>query len=236
MQKKIDFCVQKKYRPIEKMNNTIIILQKFKKPHTTDLENKECLICLESFSIKLGEIVKLPCNCANSTYHITCVTTFLESGQNKNFCPHCKTPYVLVDSQQQPIEDAPRPEIIHYRYTYITIVHILSNTLMNVINISMVGEYEETNISSIVSKLLTVFYFCKLLVNICIMFYIKSDTEDLKSYLTMSYTIQTMLFVLLICLMSSIKNDFSSIALLMNNVFFSFTDLAFRIIIEYRNN
>lgn len=219
------------------MNNTIIILQKFKKPHTTDLENKECLICLESFSIELGEIVKLPCNCANSTYHITCITTFLESGQNKNFCPHCKTPYVLVEPQLQPIEVLPlRPDIIHYRYTYITVIHILSNTLMNVINISMIGEYKEPNVAGVVSKLLTAFYFCKLLVNICIMFYIKSDTEQLKSYLAMSYIIQTMLFVLLIYLMSSIENDFSSIALLMNNVFFSFTDLAFRIIIECRNN
>ena len=78
------------------MDNFIISnLEKFEKPNKDFIKNKECLICLESIDIEANKIVKLPCGCSNSVYHITCIKRLLDSGQNKNFCPHCKTKYVL---------------------------------------------------------------------------------------------------------------------------------------------
>ena len=54
------------------MNNETIIssLHNFKKPNKNFLKDKECLICLESIDLELQELVKLPCECANSVYHI----------------------------------------------------------------------------------------------------------------------------------------------------------------------
>jgi len=66
------------------------------KPQNIDRNNligKECLICLESIDIEEQKLIKLPCNCSNSVYHISCITLFLNSGNNKNFCPHCKNIY-----------------------------------------------------------------------------------------------------------------------------------------------
>lgn len=63
----------------------------------------------------------------------------------------------------------------------------------------------------------------------------KAHAEKIESYLSLSYIIQTLLFILFICLMSSVKKDYTSIALLINNTLFYFGDLAFRIGLEYRN-
>jgi len=212
------------------MNNLIIILQQFKKPDREFLREKECLICLETLdSEPITNLVMLPCECSNSTFHINCIRTMLETGENKNFCPHCKTVYQLQQPVQPNLEDRRQKQ-----YSYIMIIHILSNSMMNIINISIMDEYTDNIMSRIVSKLLLVFYFCKILINACILFYLKTDVDSLKSNLCVSYTIQTMMFVLLICLISSIENDFTSMILLSNNIVFNFSDLGFRITIEYR--
>ena len=62
-----------------------------------NLLDKDCLICLESIDIEEQKLIKLPCNCSNSIYHISCITTFLNSGTNKNFCPHCKNIYNIAE-------------------------------------------------------------------------------------------------------------------------------------------
>jgi hypothetical protein len=33
--------------------------------------------------------------CKYSVYHIICIIKLLHSGENKNFCPHCKTKYII---------------------------------------------------------------------------------------------------------------------------------------------
>jgi hypothetical protein len=119
-------------------------------------------------------------------------------------------------------------------FVTILFVHIISNSLMNIINISELREYSETDVN-IVAKLLLICYFFKLLVNAWIIFKVKANTEKIESYLSLSYTIQTLLFILLICLLSSVKKDFNSIILLINNIFFYFGDLTFRIALDCRN-
>ena len=221
------------------MNNHVInILHNFKKPDKEFIKDKECLICLEPFDLELcNKIIKLPCECANSAYHINCITQLLESGQNKNFCPHCKKIYNISVQELIPapvaapiVEDNIRTRM----FVTILFVHIISNSLMNIINISELREYSETDVN-IVAKLLLICYFFKLLVNTWIVFKVKADTEKIESYLSLSYTIQTLLFILLICLLSSVKKDFNSIILIINNVFFYFCDLIFRIALDCRN-
>ena len=169
----------------------------------------------------MQKIVKLPCECANSVYHIACITQFLQSGENKNFCPHCKTIYELL--VQEPDK--------HLRF--ILFFHILSNSLLNIINISTISDdYHNIN-ANIISKILLICYFCKMLLNGCIILNYKKDPEKIEINLYLSYIIQTVLFILLVILIINIKNDFNSAILMANNVFFCFGDLAFRISIEH---
>ena len=85
-------------------NNIILSLKHFEKPDKDFVKDKDCLICLESVDTEsLHKIVKLPCNCNNSVYHIKCIIRFLQSGINKNFCPHCKKEYDINQHNDQPI-------------------------------------------------------------------------------------------------------------------------------------
>ena len=118
-------------------------------------------------------------------------------------------------------------------FVTILYVHILSNSIMNVVNMIESREYPEDD-ANIISKILLICYLCKLLVNVCIICKMRADTEKITSYLSLSYTIQTLLFILFICLMSSVKKDYNSIALIINNSFFYFGDFAFRIALEYK--
>ena len=151
----------------------------------------------------------------------------LQSGENKNFCPYCKTVYKINTELNDVVAVVPQLK----QLSYILFVHILSNTLMNVINISMSEDYEN-NRADIMSKILLMCYFCKMLVNICILIHLKHNAEQMKSNLDLSYAIQTVLFVSLIVMLSLTEFDFKSGMILVNNVFFCFGDLAFRITVE----
>ncbi len=144
-------------------NHIITILQNFEKPETSFLKDKECLICLETFDLESTEIVKLPCKCANSVYHIVCIVQLLHSGENKNFCPHCKTKYEMPLQTQIQVS---RHQVLPYivisteisrtwqlqdlqitKITYILIIHILFNSIMNVINIVVARNAFDTNVN-----------------------------------------------------------------------------------------
>jgi hypothetical protein len=209
-------------------NNIIQYLEKLKKPDNESIKDQECPICLEPFDLELSNtLVMLPCNCANSTYHMTCITQMLQSGENKNFCPYCKTVYKINAELNDVVAVVPQLK----QLSYILFVHILSNTLMNVINMSMSEDYEN-NRADVMSKILLICYFCKILVNICILIHLKNNADQMKSNLDLSYSIQTVLFVSLIVMLSLTEFDFKSGMILVNNVFFCFGDLAFRITVE----
>jgi hypothetical protein len=207
-------------------------LQSFAKPNKTVFEEKECLICLESLNVELNKIVELPCKCSNSVYHIDCIVRLLESGQNKNFCPHCKTPYQTSVFSQNEVVDRQPPENNEKNIVYIFVVHILSNTMMNMINIGLTIDYQNVS-ADITSKILMVSYFCKILLNVCFVCRLTDNRNRLMTYVGLSYIIQSLMFVLLVCLLSYVKFDFTSWMLLTNNVVFFLSDFAFRISIEY---
>ena len=197
-------------------------LQRFIKPDKEFLKDKECLICLEPMDLEMNQIVKLPCGCANSAYHIPCIVKLLESGNNKNFCPHCKTEYIFLSSLVVPVVPF---------LTHIMLAHLLFNTLMNIINIAVSRSCPEYNRYA-EFQVLMLFYFLKLFLNFCILVYVKTDIEKIETTLVYSYVYQTVLFGFLIYILVKIKNDVT--ALWVNNLLFGITDLAFRFILEYK--
>lgn len=226
------------------MNNDehkISILQNFEKPEPEFIKDKECLICLDQFDLEANQHVMLPCKCANSTYHIGCIVLLLNSGQNKNFCPHCKGNYEIpLPSQQltnltqiqQRVQQQQNLQITNF--THILVAHILSNSIMNITNIVAARTAVETNREEIL-QVLIMFYFCKLFFNYCILMYSKSHIDRIEECLVYSYTYQTVTFGILFYTLTKIKNDSNFIILIVNNVLLSFGDLVFRIIMEYRS-
>jgi hypothetical protein len=227
-------------------NHIISILQKFEKPHEEFLQDKECLICLEPFDLESNNFAQLPCKCSNSTYHIVCIIKLLHSGANKNFCPHCKTIYeiqlqqiqatgnqivpyiVVINTQQQEIHNSQIKN-----YTHILVFHIFSNSIMNFINIYLSRLCVDYNRHEIL-KILMILYCFKIFFNYFILIYSKNNLDKIEDFLVCSYIFQTVLFGLLIYSSTKIKNDYNSIILLFNNVFFNFGDLTFRVITEYK--
>ena len=221
------------------MNNHIItILQQFEKPEPSFIQDKECLICLEPNDIESLKIVMLPCKCSNSVYHIDCIVKFLQSGQKKNFCPHCKGKYeIQLEEQIQhliPINTNPQnQDIIRTKFTHILVVHILSNSIMNIINIVVARKRADYNNPEEL-QLLMLFYFLKIFFNYCIFMYSKNNIDKIEDCLVYSYVFQTVLFFFLIYTLTKIKNDDNSTVLILNNVLLSIVDLTFRIILEYK--
>ena len=226
-------------------NHIISILQKFEKPDHNFLKDKECLICLEVFDLESNKFVQLHCKCSNSVYHIDCIIKLIHSGKNKNFCPHCKRIYDIPLQQIQAtgnqfvpyiFSNTPQEEInnLHIKnFTHILVCHIISNSIMNVINIVVARNAIETN-GRPELKVLMLFYFCKLFFNYVILMYSKNNIERIEDCLVCSYVFQTVLFCFFVYALTKIKNDYNSAILIVNNVFFSFGDLTFRVIIEYK--
>ena len=184
-------------------------LQRFIKPDKEFLKNKECLICLEPMDLEMNQIVKLPCGCANSAYHIPCIVKLLASGKNKNFCPHCKAEYTflpvvplpVVPLQVVPLPVVPLPVV---PLTHIMMAHLLSNTLMNIINIAVSRSCPKYNLHA-EFQVLMLFYFLKLFLNFCMLAYAKTDIEKIETTLVYSYVYQTVLFGFLIYILAKIK-------------------------------
>jgi len=234
---------------ISKDNNLIIALEKFKKPDKDFIQDKECLICLESLETEVNKIVKLPCGCANSVYHISCIIKLLHSGENKNFCPHCKTIYdisfahIHVQIQQVvPLQYIvvqniypETPENIEQikNFTHIMLSHILLNSLMNIINIVATKNHPDHNINSEI-QVVMLFYFLKIFFNYCILIYSKNNISKIENSLVCSYVFQIVLFCVIIYTLTKIKYDINSIILIVNNISCNFIDLGFRIIVEYK--
>jgi len=230
-------------------NHIIKNLQNFVKPDKDFLIDKECLICLDSIDIEALKIVKLPCGCSNSVYHIVCILKLLDSGKNKNFCPHCKTNYEIPLKQIE--QSVSRHQVLPYNtvnteitppnqnlqikiLTRILIFHILINSLMNINNIiiSKICDGYNSQIDELHVSML--FYFCKLFFNYIMLCYAKNNITKIEDCLVCSYVFQTVLFGLLIYILTKIKNDKNSTLLLLNNLLLCSVDLMYRIFSEYK--
>lgn len=209
-----------------------MFLQSFPKPDRTTLANKECIICFESIDMELDKIVELPCKCSNAVYHVACIVRMLESGENKNFCPHCRSNFPNNTPAREVAREADAVPLDERRLAYIFIIHIFTNTLMNLINIGMLDDIYRDKLQNTVSKILIASFFAKIVFNAFLLFSLKYYRENLTSHLSASYSMQTIIFVLFICFLSSVKMSFRLGFLLANNLFFCIGDIFFRISIE----
>ena len=217
------------------MNNFIIT--QFEKPDKDFIKDKECLICLESVDLELNKIVKLPCICANSVYHIICIETFLKSGEHNNFCPHCKTKYVIhqnpVPLQNYIIINRENDEYKLIKFTQIILFHVVSNSIMNIINLLIIRDYSKYNVKEYL-QVLALFYLSKIFLNFCIFLFSKNNIERIENFLICSYTYQVVLIGFLIYSSNKIISDSNIIIVIINSILFIFIDIFFRIIGEFK--
>jgi hypothetical protein len=234
------------YNNIRRISPNIIMdeeaLQKFEKPDTDFLKDKECLICLEPVDLEMNQIVMLPCKCANSAYHIPCITKLLQSGENKNFCPHCKGKYQIAFQQMVSMQNNYLLRIEHANQIYelqmtnyvkILVFHLVSNSTTNITGICVSMSYPEYN-NHVELKVLIFFYFLKLFLNYVMLIYSKNNIEKIETILACSYVYKAVVFGFLLYSLGKLtKNGFSTI-LILNNVLFGVVDLAYRFIMEYK--
>ena len=213
-------------------------LQKFEKPETDFLKDKECLICLEPVDLEMNQIVMLPCKCANSAYHIPCIIKLLQSGENKNFCPHCKTKYQIAFQQMASVQNNVEQanEIYELRianFTKILLFHLLSNSIANIIGISVSMSYPNYNKRPELNVLIF-FYFFKLFSNYGILMVSKDNHDKIEILLAGSYLYKILVFGFLIYSSDKLTKNNLSIFLIMNTVLFGVFDLIVRYVMEYK--
>ena len=183
-------------------------------------------------------------------------------GQNKNFCPHCKTKYICPIKPINPINlvlpsNLVQPNPLNYyeymvmnrdieqineiytsqliSFSQIMLFHVVVNTLMNIINISVSSNHVEYY-QNPTFQVLALFYFCKIVFNIFFVIYSKNNIDKIETCLIYSYTYQIVILGLLIYLLVKIKYNYNCTMLIINNILFSFIDLIFRLIVEYKLN
>jgi len=195
----------------------------------------------------MNQLVKLPCGCANSAYHIPCIIQLLESGENKNFCPHCKTKYTIRLEQRVTIQQVVpvdqlgiiRQELINdsriKNNVQILLFHLLINSIMNIISIFVSRDYRGYNNYSEL-QVLMLFYFLKVFCNFCSLGYSKNNIEKKETILIFSYVYQITIFGLTIYTLAIIKNDNLTAVLLANNMLLVIIDVVFRVFVEYKMN
>jgi hypothetical protein len=228
-------------------------LQTFEKPDQDFLKDKECLICLETMmDLEMNHIVKLPCGCANSAYHMKCILQLLESGKKKNFCPHCKTKYTILVKKIVPLRKVvplvPFVPFVPLRNTYfesldrynqmeiftrIMIFHVVNNSIMNLICVCVSINHPSYNTLNEL-PLLLIFSICKLFINYGNLVYSKNNIEKIESVLLFNYLYQMALFGLTISVFTKVNPNNCSMALLLNHLIFAGIDVGFRLITEYK--
>lgn len=217
-------------------------LQKFEKLDADFLKDKECLICLEPVDLEMNQIVMLPCKCANSAYHIPCITKLLQSGENKNFCPHCKGKYKIEFQQMVAMQNNHLIRIEHANriyelrisnYVKILLFHLVSNSMMNIIGISFSMSYPKYN-NHPELNILIFFYFFKLFLNYFMLLFSKSNLDKIETLLAGSYVYKTIVFGFLVYSSCKLTKNNLYIILILNSVLFGVLDLAFRYVLEYK--
>ena len=173
----------------------ILCLQDFDKPNLEIIKDNECLICLDSLNQENKEIVKIPCGCANSTYHIECITKLILSGENKNFCPHCKTKYEIL-SKEMKIKKQKFIEMYkdfeNKSHVWIMLYHVVISSIIDITSGIVLSNEKKL-------KILSYVYFIKLLINISIGIYSHYKPKQVYRIIRYSEYCQIILFIGLVC-------------------------------------
>ncbi len=213
-------------------------------------EDLECLICLEKFDLESGnKFIRLPCECSNSTYHIECLTNWILSGPNKNYCVQCKGKFDLPDTD---ININPNENIntntntnssiltnlegtmieeqrnnIKKEYAFARFIsHIIFNITVNLINFAYIcGIKTKTNL-----KILALLYLLKALSNFVIFSGLNKNTDSINFGILIGCMSQFMLIMLTIVVLKEIKNH---PVLVYSQIGFICVDLTVSIIYSY---
>jgi hypothetical protein len=119
-------------------------------------------------------------------------------------------------------------------FSYILMVHLLSNSCMNLINIAVSKCYPKYD-NEPLFQVFILFYFLKIIINFCILLYAKNDVQKIETGLAFSYLYQCTVFGwITYAVFTKIKNHSFSTILLLNNLLMGLADVLFRFIIEYR--
>lgn len=207
----------------------ILCLRDFDKPDLEIIKDNECLICLESLNQENKEnkedkeIIKIPCGCANSTYHIECITKLILSGENKNFCPHCKTKYEILSKEMK----IKKKQIIEmYKdfenksHLWVMLYHIIISSIIDITSGIILSDEKKLEILSWV-------YFTKLIINFSIGLYSKYNPPQVYKLIRYSEYSQCILFIVLVYNYNKILK-YNFVILIVANIFFSFVDIILR--------
>jgi hypothetical protein len=121
------------------------------------------------------------------------------------------------------------------QFSYIMRVHLLSNSITNLINICVIRSYPSYNTDTLF-PVLVMLYFLKIFINVCVFLYSNSEIYKIEVGLMCSYIYQAITFGWLSFALSRVKNELLSIILLVNNLLFGLADIAFRMFVKYRMN
>jgi len=257
------------------MNNNDLIkirLGLLEKPNITESnksnkfnksDNKECIICLEDvIDLELNQIVRLPCSCANSIYHIECLSKFILIDLNKNFCQqsstmyslqlrhwctHCKTKYELpVNKNNISNEEIERihqnvDEILEHEIKAnicFFVIHVLLNSALNIICANstdydiFTSKFVKNNIYK---KILVCSYIFKIFLNVGLIYLVKKIPCKTRYIHIFSILLQISILIFSLCVFTTyIKlSKFSFIIYILLNLFFSVIDIG---IYFFKNN
>ncbi len=212
-------------------------------PVPTNLNDLDCMVCLDNFDYESNKkFIKLPCNCANSVYHIDCLIQWILSGPNKNQCIHCKTKYLIPDLSQsnnegqtqsdvsrrqteiiQRINDNKKEIKLNYA-VYKLSSHIFLNTIVNIINFSYICSQK----ANLKLKILALAHLLKIFNNFIIVSIIKRNIEYINAKLFISFASQFIIIIYALLL-----NNKSSLFLLLFQIGFILLDLVTNVIINH---
>jgi hypothetical protein len=144
-------------------------------------------------------------------------------------------PYTEINTTNQLPNLAQINQEIRYqqitKFTEILIIHSLSNSVMNVINVIATRVCVDYD-SSTELQVLMLIYFFKIFFNYWIFVYSKNSIQKIEDCLIYSYAFQLILFGFFIYMLNKIKNDSKTTVIIINNVLFSFADFVYRKSIE----
>ncbi len=212
-------------------------------PVPSVLNELHCMVCLDNFDFESNKkFIKLPCDCANSVYHIDCLIQWILSGPNKNHCVHCGVKYLIPDlspsqtQNQNPsaitrrqneiiqrINDSKKEIKLNYAM-YKLSSHIFLNTVLNIINFSYIFSQR----ANLELKILALAHLLKLFSNFIAISVVKRNFGYINTKLFISFAFQFMIMVYVILL-----NNKSSLFLLLSQIGFVLLDLIVTVIINY---
>lgn len=166
-------------------------LSLFPKPDLSNKLDLECGICYEK--LVNSDCVGLPCSCANSIYHLECISDFLSYQYSRNFCPYCRKKYeLLTNAEIEKDEENEYNRDIRYSSNWIRnnnikicllFIHCILNSILNITCLTLLNPNNPTSNLIIIPSLGFLFnfiqcgFFAKIFFNILVFSFSAKQTD-----------------------------------------------------------